>query len=568
MAVTVSKAVKLLGVALTIAILLLLAPAAWAQHHGGMDPRAVADDPASATGPIAPLLEGLGDLTHPVTTSSPRAQRFFDQGLRLTYGFNHQEALRAFKEVARLDPDCAMAYWGWALVLGPNINLPMQADVADQAYQAISMAMARRDKASQRERDYIEALATRYAKDPPADRTSLDRAYADAMRALHQKYPDDDDAATLYVSALMNLSPWNYWTKDAEPRPGTRDAERALEEVIARNPRHIGALHYYIHLIEPVDPKRAEPAADRLRGLTPGAGHLVHMPSHIYIQVGRYAEAAAANVLAVKADEGYVTQCRAQGIYPLNYYPHNIHFLFWARMMQGKSADALAAARKAASRIPADQHGDDWAVYQTILSTPLFAMARFGHWSEILAEPEPPSSSTYWHGVWLWARGLAELRSGHAERAQAQLAALDAVASNPRTAEQLVGYSNGARVLTIASNVLAGEIDAAARRYDAAIVHLDRAVRLQDGLQYTEPPDWYYPVRHNLGAVLLEAGRPEEAETVYWQDLRQFPENGYSLFGLSQTLRAEGRKDEAAAIEARFEKAWAESDVKLDASRF
>lgn len=551
-----------------LVLALLPAPVVRAQHHGGIDPRAVADDPAKAATPIAPLLEGLGELTHPVTTRSPRAQRFFDQGLRLAYGFNHQEALRAFKEAARLDPDCAMAYWGWALVLGPNINLPMQADVAEQAYRAIGMALERRGQASPRERDYIEALAARYAEHPPADRAPLDRAYAGAMRALHGKYPDDDDAATLYAEALMDLAPWSYWSKDGAPNPGTLEAERALEEVMARSPRHLGALHYYIHLVEAVDPKRAEPAADRLRGLAPGAGHLVHMPSHVYIQRGRYADGAAVNLDAVKADEGYVTQCRAQGIYPLNYYPHNIHFLFWARLMQGRGADALAAARKAAARVPADLHGDDWAVYQTILSTPLFAMARFGRWPEILAEPEPEARASYWHGVWLWARGLAELRTGQAELAQRRLAALEDVVASPRAAEQLVGYSNGERVLRIAANVLAGEIDAAARRYDAAIVHLDRAVRLQDGLQYSEPPDWYYPVRHNLGAVLLEAGRADEAETVYWQDLRRYPENGWSLFGLAQALAAQGRADEAAAVEARFAKAWGEADMKLTASRF
>jgi tetratricopeptide (TPR) repeat protein len=551
-----------------LAMALLLARPGWAQHHGNVDSRAVADDPRSATGPIAPVLEGLGDLDHPVTTSSARAQLFFDQGLRLAYGFNHQEALRAFKEAARLDPDCAMAYWGWALVLGPNINHPMSTEVVDQAHRAIGMAMERRGRVSQRERDYIEALAKRYGREAAADRAPLDRAYADAMRALHEKYPGDDDAATLYAEALMDLSPWNYWTKDGRPGSETPEILRVLEGVMARTPHHIGALHLYIHLVEAVDPWRAETIADRLRGLAPGAGHLVHMPAHIYIQVGRYGDAAAVNLDAVKADEGYLTQCRAQGIYPLNYYPHNIHFLFWTRMMQGRSGDALAAAREVASRVPSDLHGDDWAVYQTLLSAPLFAMVRFGRWSEILKEPEPPANSTYWRGVWHYARGLAELRTGHADRARVERAALETLARNPDTRTVLVGYSNGARILTIASSVLSGEIEAAAGRYDAAIVLLDRAVRLQDGLPYTEPPDWYYPTRHDLGAVLLEAGRPEEAETVYWQDLRRYPENGYSLLGLSQALAAEGRTDEAAAVTERFEKAWAGADVELTASRF
>jgi tetratricopeptide (TPR) repeat protein len=563
---SLANVLRLMGTG--VGSVLLLAAPALAQHHGGMDPRAVANEPTTASGPIAPLLEGLGDLTHPVTTSSPRAQTFFDQGLRLAYGFNHQEALRAFKEAARLDPDCAMAYWGWALVLGPNINLAMQPDVVEQAYRAIGMAVERKGPVSERERDYIDALAQRYAKDPPADRAPLDRAYAEAMRRLHEKYPDDPDAATLFAESLMDLSPWDYWSQDGQPRPNTPEIRRVLEGVLERDPTHIGALHYYIHLIEPVDPKRAEPSADRLRGLAPGAGHLVHMPSHIYIQVGRYTDAADVNVDAAKADEGYLTQCRAQGIYPLNYYPHNIHFLFWARLMQGRSADALATARRAAARVPLDLHGDDWGVYQTILSAPLFAMVRFGRWSEILSEPEPPARIVYWHAIWRYARGMAQLRTGHPDRAKAELAALGAAASKPDAASQAVGYSNGARILDIAENALAGEIAAAARDYDAALVRLDRAVRLQDGLLYTEPPDWYYPMRHNLGAVLLAAGRPEEAEVVYWQDLRQFPGNGYSLLGLSQALEAEGRKDEAAAVKVRFTKAWADSDVALVSSRF
>jgi tetratricopeptide (TPR) repeat protein len=320
--------------------------------------------------------------------------------------------------------------------------------------------------------------------------------------------------------------------------------------------------------VEAVDPGRAEAVADGLRGLAPGAGHLVHMPSHIYIQVGRYADAADVNVAAAKADEGYITQCRAQGIYPLNYYPHNVHFLFWATMMQGRSREALAQARKVAARVPADHHGNDWALYQTFLSTPLYAMVRFGRWQEILAEPAPAEGSSFWTGIWHYARGMAELRTGHPVRADRELEALRAIVRNPKTAELLVGFSTGARVLTIAQATLAGEIDAAAGRYDQAIAHLDRAVRLQDGLTYTEPPDWYYPVRHSLGAALLEAGRPEEAEVVFWQDLERFPDNGYALFGLRLALEAQGRSEEAAAVGKRFAKAWANADIALVSSRF
>jgi tetratricopeptide (TPR) repeat protein len=542
-------------------------PAA-AQHSSAHDPRALREDPRTADGPIAPTLTGLGDLHHPVTTNSDRAQLFFDQGLRLTYGFNHQEALRAFKEAARLDPGCAMAYWGWALVLGPNLNLPMQPEVAVQARKAIDTAMELRSGVTPAERGYIEAMSKRYAERPDTDRAPLDVAYADAMRSLHSRYPDDPDAATLAAAALMNLSPWNYWTMDGRPRANTTEILATLEAVMASHPRHIGALHYYIHALEAVDAERAESAADALRPLAPGAGHLVHMPSHIYMQVGRYADAAEVNVAAVRADEGYLTQCRAQGIYPLNYYPHNVHFLFWAAMMQGRSKEALTQARKVAARVPSDLHGDDWAIYDTYRSTPLFALVRFGRWTEILREPEPPEDGVFWRGIWRYARGMAQLRTGHPDRAARELEDLQIIVRSPEAEKAMVGYSTGSTVLEIAEETLAGEIAAATGRRDSAIGHLDRAVRLQDGLPYTEPPEWYYPVRHSLGAVLLEAGRAREAEVVYWQDLARYPDNGYALIGLRRALEAQGRKQEAAEIGARFERAWADADVDLVSSRF
>jgi tetratricopeptide (TPR) repeat protein len=346
------------AVAITMGVAALCGASVFGQHHNKHDERALREDPRLAPGQIAPMLEGLGDLHHPITTASERAQSFFDQGLRLTYGFNHQEALRAFKEAARLDPDAAMAYWGWALVLGPNLNLPMQEEVVAQAFEAMQMAVAARGKVSQPERDYIDALAVRYTDDPEADRAPLDRAYAEAMKTLHEKYPDDTDAATLYAAALMNLSPWNYWNRDGRPRESTPEILETLEWVFETDPEHIGALHYYIHAVEPVDAGRGVEAADLLRGLTPGAGHLVHMPSHIYMQVGRYDDSFSANSQAVLADEGYITQCRAQGIYPLGYYPHNIHFLAWSALMQGRSKVALDASRKVAGKVPDDYRQD------------------------------------------------------------------------------------------------------------------------------------------------------------------------------------------------------------------
>jgi tetratricopeptide (TPR) repeat protein len=360
-----------------------------AQCHDQRDDRALAADPRTARQPIAPVLEGLGDHHHPVTTKSERAQLFFDQGLKLTYAFNHREALRSFKEAARLDPDCAMAYWGWALVLGPNLNLPMEPHVVRQAHEAIQLALARKDKVSQRERDYIDALAQRYVDDPHADRAPLDTAFADAMRQLHRQYPDDTDAATLFAAALMEKSPWNYWTPDRRPRQQTPEILATLEAVLRQDPRHEGALHYYIHAVEPVDPDRGAAIADSLRGLAPGAGHLVHMPSHIWMQLGRYGESYEANALAATADEAYIAQCRAQGTYPLGYYPHNVHFMAWAATMQGRRAAALEAARRAASKVPEDMRDDKWGLYETLRSMPLYVMARFGMWDAILAEPLP-----------------------------------------------------------------------------------------------------------------------------------------------------------------------------------
>lgn len=551
---------------------LVLAALAWTSaatgQHNEHDPRALATNPLDAGAQIAPLLSGLGENHFAITTSSDEAQVFFDQGLKLTYAFNHQEALRSFKEAVRCDPDAAMAYWGWALVLGPNLNLPMQPDVVAQAHEAIQKAVSLKDNVSVKERALIDALATRYRKNPDAEQAPFDFAYAKAMNSAHERYRDDNDIATLYAASLMNLSPWDYWREDGRPKNYTKTFLDVLEAALERDPEHEGALHYYIHAVEPVDPARGETAADRLTGLTPGAGHLVHMPSHIYMQTGRYADAFEANVNAVGADEGYVTACRNQGIYPLTYYPHNIHFLAWAAIMQGKSASALEASRKVAGHVPADGHGDDWALYQTFLSMPLYTMVRFGMWEEILQEPKPGDNAVYWIGIWHYARGMAYVHTDQLNSAAAELGAIEDIMIDPQSTETLIGYSNATNLLRIASNVVAGELKAKHEDWDGAVVHLDRAVRLEESLLYSEPPDWYYPVRHTLGAVLLEAGRADEAERVFWQDLKRSPENGFALNGLAQSLRAQGKDDAARVIQERFELAWTEADVELESSRF
>lgn len=524
---------------------------------------------AAVEGQIAPRLQNLGDHPFPVTTNAARAQLFINQGLMLAYGFNHAEAGRSFREAARLDPDCAMAYWGMALVLGPNINMPMPFEAEAQAYELVQKALALKDKASKREQAYISALAVRYSGDAKPDRAALDRAYAEAMRELHSRYPKDLDAATLYAESLMDLIPWNYWTRDLRPHPETVEILRVLEAVLARNPNHPGAIHYYIHTVEVARPELAVAGAEKLGQLAPGAGHLVHMPSHIFRRIGRYAEASKSNETAIAADEDYITQCRAQGVYPLAYYPHNLHFLWDSASMEGRSRTAIEAARKSASSIPEGLWRELPLLHQFLVA-PLFAYTRFGQWDAILSEPQPAADSPFWNGVWHYARGLAFTAGGNLDDANREMDLLRRIAKDNSLADYRVTFSrNGAKaILDIAVEVLSGETAARSGDFDRAIGHLHRGVLLEDNLIYNEPPDWHVPVRQSLGAVLMAAGKAAEAEAVYWQDLMRNPENGWSLFGLMQSLRAQGRDQEADAIAVRFRKSWSNADVNLTASRF
>lgn len=533
------------------------------------DERALAIDPARATAPVAPVLDGLGDLHHAVTTSSPASQAFFDQGLRLTYGFNHSEALRAFKEAVRLDPGNAMAYWGWAYALGPNINLPMTPEVGAQAYAATQKAMSLRDRVSSAERDYIEALARRYADPAPEDRSGLDRAFADAMRDVAARHPEDPDALTVYADALMNLSPWNYWYPDGRPRPNTTQIIDTLEAVLRRYPDHMGALHLHIHALESVDARRAEVSADRLLKLAPAAGHLVHMPTHIYMRVGRYADAYDVNRLADAADNRYVAQCNAQGIYPLFYHRHNQHFLTWAAMYQGRSTAALEAARLISPGLsPQMIAGPFSETVQHLMAQPLYVMVRFGRWRDILKEPAPSAGYPLIDAMWHYARGMAYERSGKPGDARRELAALDKAAASDSMRDKLVGFAPAPALLGVAAAVLRAEMAGDRGDREGAVAALDRAVRVQDSFLYNEPPDWYFPTRHYLGAALLAAGRPGEAETVYWADLARNPANGYALFGLKQALEVQGRKADATDVDAQFRAAWKGADVQLTSSRF
>jgi tetratricopeptide (TPR) repeat protein len=532
------------------------------------------EDPPQAAKPapdgrMAPRLQNLGKHTFSVTTKSQDAQLFINQGVNLAYGFNHAEAGRAFAEAARLDPECAMAYWGQALVLGPNINAPMDPAAEPKAYELIQKAAALKSNATPRERDYIAALAQRYSG-KAEDRKARDLAYANAMRELANKYADDLDAATMFAESLMDLMPWAYWTRDGIPYPATNEIVASLERVMKSNPLHPGALHYWIHLWEPTKtPERAEDAADKLLPLMPGAGHIVHMPGHIYQRVGRYEDNIKANRLAVAADEDYIAQCRAQGLYPLGYYPHNIHFIWVAATMAGQSKVAIEAAKKTAGSVPHEVL-KDLPFLQGFLVVPDYALVRFGKWDEILTLPPPHYDSLFTRGVWHYARATAFIGKGNLAGAEKELAALRKIVADPELEKLPASFSsnNAKDILSIAPELVAGEIAAKRRNFPAAIGHLSRAVRLHDALIYTEPDDWHFPARHVLGAVLLEAGEAREAEVVYWEDLGKWPENGWSLYGLWQALKAQGKDDQATAIQKRLEKAWATADVKLTASRF
>jgi tetratricopeptide (TPR) repeat protein len=553
-------------------IILLVGTSALAQTHNHIHYARSSEryDVPSPTGQVAPRLQKLGTHKFPVTTRSEQAQSFINQGVNLAYGFNHAEAGRAFREAVRLDPECAMAYWGQALVLGPNINAPMVPEDEPKAHELAQKAVALKPKASEREQAYIDALAQRYSGSEKPDRKSLDLSFANAMREVHKRQPDDLDAATIFAEALMDLRPWNYWAPDGRPYPETTEAMETIEAVLKRNPNHPGGAHYYIHLVEATkSPERAEQAADRLLSLMPGAGHMVHMPSHIYIRIGRYGDASLSNQLAVQADEEYITQCRAQGLYPLAYYPHNIHFLWAAATMEGRSRTAIEAARKTASKIPAEEV-KKLPILQSFVAVPYYALTRFGKWDETLKEPSPSNDSPFVKAIWHYARGAALAATGKFKDARREVESLRKIAAGPEIANLPASFSanTAGTILAVAVETLAGELAARQRQFDKALAHLEKAVRLEDALVYTEPSDWHYPVRQSLAAVLLEAGRPVEAEVVYWEDLRRNPENGWSLFGLMMSLRAQGKKGEADAIEKRFQKAWTHADVKLTASRF
>jgi tetratricopeptide (TPR) repeat protein len=521
------------------------------------------------TDPDAPrLLEGLGEHRFPATTANPAARRYFDQGLALTYGFNHAAAIEAFDEAAKLDPDCAACFWGKAYALGPNINAPMGPDAAAAAYAAVQEALARKAMASPIEQALIDALATRYAAKPPDDRADLDLAYANAMRTVRARFPEDTDVATLTAEALMDLYPWNYWDSEGQPREHTEEILALLEFVLEAQPDHLGANHYYIHAVEQYAPEKAEPAADRLQSLAPDAGHLVHMPSHIYWRVGRYADASEVNLRAAAADERYFSWCRPGAFYRAAYYPHNVHFLWAAASTEGRSALALTSARKLAQQV-GEMHAE-FPFVEEFLVVPQLTLLRFGQWDAVLGESAPPADRPYQTGIWHYARGIAQTRLGQRDEAEQSLLAVRRLTATEAAQELIIagGTAPSSALLAIAGNHLEGELAAARGDSAAAVAALEKAVAGQDALLYMEPPPFYFPVRQALGAVLLESGRAAEAEQVYRKDLSQYPKNGWSLYGLARSLEAQGKSDEASWADQGHRNAFAQADVSLEASRF
>ena len=537
------------------------------------EPEIAGSDATLAIKAGAPLFSGMGSHSLAITASDSGVQRYFDQGLILAFGFNHAESIRSFKAAQKLDPQCAMCFWGEALAIGPNINVTSSGSVimsdADRtsAFAVLQKAIALKKFASEKEGDYIDALSARYNGDVSTDRTLLDLAYAEAMGKLAEKYPEDNDAAALYAESLMNTMPWAYWLGDGDPKPDTVKVISSLERIIKNDPDHPLALHLYIHAIEASkSPERAEAAADLLANLVPGSGHLVHMPSHIYWRVGRYHDASEANVRAAAVDEEYIAQCNAQGFYPALYYPHNIHFLWAASSMEGRSEVSIAAARKVAANIRLEQI-EQFPTVEFFHTIPLLALTQFGRWDELLAEPQPPEGLSYSNAIWHYARGVAFSRKGEIDAAKAEHSALEALIGSVKVVFLDSRDYPASTLLGIANNLLTGEIAIAENDLDLAISVFSSAVDSQDALPYTEPPFWYYPTRQSLGIAHLLAGNAEEAEAVYRKDLTIFPRNGWSMYGLVQSLEAQEKFDAASVVETKFDLIWARADVQLSGSR-
>ena len=512
----------------------------------------------------ATLMAGLGDLHHPVSTSNPEAQKFFDQGMRLIYAFNHEEAAGSFERAAELDPNMAMAYWGLAEAVGPNYNDPADPDRYKKAHEAIAQAEKFAASASPSEKAYIAAMALRFPADPAADHRLAAERYRNAMGDVVTQFPDDLDAATLFAEAGMDLHPWGLWRKDGTPEGGTEDIIAALESVLKRDPNHMGAIHYYIHAVEASpNPERALAAANRLAALAPAAGHLVHMPGHVYIRTGDFEAAVKTNQVAAQADRDYMKSNGAGGMYGAMYYSHNLHFIAACSSMNGNYAEARKAAEMLAAHV--GPHVKDVPPLEGFMTVPIAVEVRFQKWDQILAMPQPPAAMQTTTVFWHFARGMALAAKGKVAEAEAEHHIVsEAADKTPPDQVFAMPVNNKAKdVLNIATNVLGAKIAQARHDSAGAVSLLRRAVAIQDTLKYDEPPDWFYPVRESLGAVLLLNGNATEAEKVFREDLDRNPRNPRSLFGLAEALRAQNRAYDAQFVDKQFQSNWKNPEIKL-----
>jgi tetratricopeptide (TPR) repeat protein len=516
---------------------------------------------------ISPLFDNLGNLHFSISTKNQRAQAFFDQGLKLSYAFNHAEAHRSFMEASRLDPNAAMTYWGQAFTLGPNINDPLPIEERKiKINEALAKAKQLSSKSSLKEQALIAALSARYSTDLTADIVKLNMNYMHAMAKTIEKFPDDANVQILYAASIMNTVPWNYWDSNGNPSPNIKEAKAALEKAMLLEPENPGGHHYYIHMVELPYPDIGVESADKLASLMPGAGHIVHMPSHIYIRVGRYKDAVISNQKAILADEDYISQCFAQGLYPLGYYPHNIHFLWSSASLLGASDIAIDAAKKTAEKVPVGEFLE-MTFLQDFASTPMLAYTRFGKWNEILTIPAPTPKIKHLNLMRHYARGIAFIRKGNIDDAQEELDAIEILKNDPEL-KTLIATANNTSIhaANIAFEVVSGELEALKGNLLQAIEHLEKAVVFEDGLTYTEPAAWHIPTRQNLGSILLDAENYEAAEKIYREDLDILRQNGWSLMGLYKSLLAQGKNKEARSIKKEFDNAWKDADIEIDNS--
>lgn len=514
-----------------------------------------------AAAPIAegtpPLYQDLGKLHVPITTANARAQAYFDQGMRLTYAFNHAEAARAFRAAQRLDPNCAMCYWGEALVLGPNINAPMFPAAVAPAASAAARASSLAARATPAEQALIQAVSKRYTENPPADRAPLDQAYADAMADAARAFPANDNIQVLFAESVMDLSPWDYWQAGgAQPKGRTADMVAALETVLKRNPSHPGAIHYYIHAVEAsTQPERALPHARRLAAQTPGAGHIVHMPSHIYYRLGYYKDALKSNIDAIAIDEKYFRNAASDPVYKGAYYPHNIHFVMVSALMGGDARTALNAAAKLDKALPPEML-KDFAMMQPVKAAQYFSHVQFSQPDTLLALPDPGSDLALVKAMWHYARAVGHARKGAVEQGRQEVAAIEAIERSGALKPVVDAKVPAQEIAHTARAVATGRLADAQGDLAGAIKAYQEAVDVQDSLPYTEPPYWYYPVRQSLGVALMRAGRLDEAEQVLRASLARTPSNGWALSGLMELYRQRGDKDALEATRKRFATTW------------